>query len=166
MCCARFSSRTKSTPGGSPSSPYSAKRSASRTRRAALASTRVGTQPSFVHTPPMFPRSTSATSAPSSLARSAAITPAGPPPITTTSNIFRLAFAEPQVHRPILRRPQPQRDVRRLHRLPHDRDHLITQPVEVGLVPQPDREGRPSRCYPYSDHTRRGVRSVARDRGR
>src|SRR5579859_184821 len=55
--------------------------------RAARASTRVGTQPSLVQVPPRLPRSMSATSAPSSRARKAAVTPAGPPPITTTSNM-------------------------------------------------------------------------------
>src|SRR5258708_28940830 len=86
----------KSTVGFSPTSPYSAYCSASRTSRAALASTRVGTQPSLVQVPPICPPSTSATVAPSSRARSAAVAPAGPPPMTIRSNISSLLLACPQ----------------------------------------------------------------------
>src|SRR5215203_3530107 len=85
----------------------------------------------------MFPRSTSATPAPSSRARRAAVTPAGPPPITTTSNTVRPALASLPA-----RRPQPQRDVPRLHRLMHDRNQLTTKPVEVSLLAQCGRESR------------------------
>src|SRR5688572_8130195 len=53
--------------------------------RAALARTRVGAQPSSVHVPPGRSRSTSATRDPSSAARNAAVTPAGPPPMTARS---------------------------------------------------------------------------------
>src|SRR5215212_9992995 len=134
MCCARLSSRAKSTSGGSPSSPYWANCSASRTSRAALASTRLGTQPSFVQVPPMLPRSTSATSAPSSRARRAAITPAGPPPTTITSNILRLTFSGS--HRPVPRRSQPERSVLRLHRAPYHSHQLVAQRLEVRLLPQ------------------------------
>src|SRR3712207_3267348 len=51
----------------------------------ALASARVGTQPSLVQVPPSFSRSIRMTSAPSSRALRAAVTPAGPPAITTNS---------------------------------------------------------------------------------
>ena len=59
---------------------------ASRTSRAVLASTRVGTQPVFTHVPPVRVPSTRAVRAPSSAARTAADVPAGPPPTTTTSS--------------------------------------------------------------------------------
>ena len=91
----------------------------------ALANTRVGTQPSLVHVPPIRSRSTSATEAPSSRARSAAVTPAGPPPMTMTSKSFTFT---PYVCLPIwsptsvslsLRGPlsNPQGHVGRLHGL-------------------------------------------------
>src|SRR5215212_6047556 len=94
--------------------------------------------------PPICSRSISATVAPSSRARRAAVTPAGPPPITTTSNTVRLPLTSfPSVRR----RPQPQRDVLGLHSLPYHRDQLTTQPVEVSLLAQssgerPERPGR------------------------
>src|SRR5919107_5917096 len=124
MRCVRFRSRAKSTSGGLPSSPYSANCSASRTRRAALASTRGGTQPSFVQVPPMFPRSTSATSAPSSRALSAAVTPAGPPPTTTTSKDIGSPLSSLSIIVPGL---QPERDVLRPYGLLHDGEQAPTQ---------------------------------------
>ncbi len=83
----------KSIVGFSAASPYSVNCSASRMSRAALASTRVGTQPSLVQVPPICPRSISATDAPSSRARSAAVAPAGPPPMTIRSNMSSLLLA-------------------------------------------------------------------------
>src|SRR5215831_79 len=53
-------------------------------RRAACASVRTGIGPSFAAMPPNSPRVTSVVSAPSSAARRAAMTPAGPAPITTS----------------------------------------------------------------------------------
>src|SRR5215208_338566 len=85
----------------------------------------------------MFPRSTSATVAPSSRARRAAVTPAGPPPITTTLNTVQLTF---WTFRPVGQRPQPKRGVSRLYRLPDHRDQFSTQPVEGSLLPEPGRE--------------------------
>src|SRR5688572_31568271 len=58
---------------------------APRSKRAACASVRTGTGPSFAAMPPNSPRVTSVVRAPSSAARVAAMTPAGPAPITTTS---------------------------------------------------------------------------------
>src|SRR5687768_12603094 len=80
----------------------------------------------------MFPRSTSATVAPSSRARRAAVTPAGPPPITTTSNTVRAPLG------PLgpAWRPQPQRGVPRLHRLVYHRDQRPAQPVQIRLLAQ------------------------------
>src|SRR5262245_9123123 len=57
-----------------------------RIKRAACASERTGTGPSVAAMPPKAPRVTSVTLAPNSAARSAAITPAGPAPMTTTFN--------------------------------------------------------------------------------
>src|SRR3954454_7967723 len=84
----------------------------------------------------MFPRSTSATVAPSSRARRAAVTPAGPPPITTTSNTIRPLSSRSA------RRNQPQRGVLGPHGLVDNRDQLPSQPVEVRLLAQPGRERR------------------------
>ena len=68
----------------------------SRSSRAAFASTRVGAQPSSVQVPPGRSRSTSATRAPSSAARSAAVVPAGPPPMTIRSKrSTRVAYPDP-----------------------------------------------------------------------
>src|SRR5688572_25392735 len=57
---------------------------APRSKRAAWASVRTGTGPSFAAMPPNAPLVTSVVRAPSSAARSAAMTPAGPAPTTTT----------------------------------------------------------------------------------
>jgi hypothetical protein len=66
--------------------PYDPAARTSRISRAALASTRVGTQPVFTHVPPVRSDASSTTTrAPSSAARSAAAVPAGPAPITATS---------------------------------------------------------------------------------
>jgi hypothetical protein len=51
-------------------------------------------------------------------------------PITTISNIFYLTF----VQSPPARRPQPQRGMFRLHGLPHYRDQLVAQCVQVCFV--------------------------------
>jgi hypothetical protein len=59
----------------------------SRISRAACASVRTGTGPSLAAIPPNPSRVTSAVRAPSRAARSAAITPAGPAPITSTSKL-------------------------------------------------------------------------------
>ena len=59
----------------------------SRISRAACASVRTGTGPSLAAIPPNSSRVTSAVRAPSRAARSAATTPAGPAPITTTSRL-------------------------------------------------------------------------------
>jgi hypothetical protein len=86
------------------------------------------------------PRSTSATSAPSSRARKAAVIPAGPPPTVTTSNIFRLLL---QRFDCIVRSygSAATRDARWLHRLPAHtgtemRISMGTRPRRVRLVPR------------------------------
>jgi hypothetical protein len=44
-----------------------------------------------------------------------------------------------------LRWPQPQRDVRRLHRLSHNAEQIGTQPVEIRLIPNPPEDSCISR---------------------
>src|SRR5262245_5266794 len=68
--------------------PYRPSWRASRISRAAWASVRTGTGPSLAAIPPNSSRVISAVLAPRSAARSAASTPAGPAPITMTSNIY------------------------------------------------------------------------------
>ena len=67
------------------STPKSPAERASRSTRAVRASNRVGTQPVFTQVPPTRAASTRTVRAPSWAARTAALTPAGPAPITTTS---------------------------------------------------------------------------------
>src|SRR6478609_7232511 len=66
---------------------------ASRRSRAAWASTRTGTGPSVAAIPPTLSRVIRAVRAPSRAARSAANTPAGPPPMTATSNSLACSIA-------------------------------------------------------------------------
>ena len=60
--------------------------------------------------------------------------PGWPPPTTTTSKLSLSRRIAPLTYCVVLRRPDPQRGVHRLHRLPHHRNHLVAQPVEVGLL--------------------------------
>ena len=91
-----------------PPSPYAGSCSTSRSSRAALASTRVGAQPSSVQVPPGRSRSTSATRAPSSAARSAAVVPAGPPPMTIRSKrSTRVAYRDDNSAADTRRKPGP-----------------------------------------------------------
>src|SRR5262245_5359199 len=64
--------------------PYRSSRRAPWMRRAAWARVRTGTGPSWAAMPPKSPRVTRVVRAPSSAARRAAITPAGPAPMTVT----------------------------------------------------------------------------------
>src|SRR3954452_16705206 len=80
--------------------PYLPSWRASLISRAAWASVRTGTGPSLAAIPPNSSRVTSAVRAPRSAARSADSTPAGPAPMTTTSNISGTRFSCLKIGKP------------------------------------------------------------------